>query len=200
MSRWRPGPGRLALLIVGLWLFGTGDGLITGAKLGNSPWTVLAQGVSKHTPLSIGEATIVLSFLVLLIWIPLRQRPGLGTILNAVVIGLAIDVTLSFLAAHQILSLRVAELLGGTLLVALGSGIYLTCALGPGPRDGLMVGVHRRFGPPVGRVRTAIEVSVFAAGAFLGGRVGIGTLVFALSIGPLVAIALRARGAEAREI
>jgi uncharacterized membrane protein YczE len=200
VSRWRPGPGRLSLLLVGLWLFGTGDGLITGAKLGNSPWTVLAQGVSKHSPLSIGEATIVLSFLVLLVWIPLRQRPGLGTILNAIIVGVAIDVTLSLLADDQALALRIVELLGGTLLVGLGSGIYLTCALGPGPRDGLMVGIHRRFGPSVGQVRTALELSVFAVGAFLGGRAGVGTLVFAVTIGPLVAIALRLRGAEAREI
>lgn len=200
MSRWRPGPARLLKLLAGLWLFGTGEGLLVGAKLGNSPWTVLAQGVSKHTPLSIGVTTITISFLVLLVWIPLGQRPGLGTILNAILVGVALDVTLGLLADHQALPLRVAEMIGGVLLVALGSGIYLTCALGPGPRDGLMVGLHRRLGPSVGHVRTALEISVFAIGVTLGGRAGVGTLVFALSIGPLVALALRTQGAVTREI
>lgn len=161
------------------------------ASLGNSPWTVLAQGLSRQLPLSVGAATIVISFLVLLAWVPLRQRPGLGTIANAVVIGLAIDATLTFMPAIRAWGVRSGEVLGGIVLVALGSGIYLGTALGPGPRDGLMTGLHRRTGQPVGLVRVVIELTVAAAGAALGGTVGLGTVAFAVLIGPLVARALR---------
>ncbi len=196
MSRWRPGPARLAKLVAGLWLFGTGEALVVNARFGNSPWSVLAQGVARHTPLSIGTATIVISALVLLAWIPLRQAPGLGTILNAILVGVAIDVTLGFLAADPGGGVRVVELAGGILCVAAGSGLYLTCALAPGPRDGLMTGLHRRFGFRVGSARTGVELSALVAGALLGGRFGVGTLLFAVSIGPLVALALRAQGAE----
>jgi uncharacterized membrane protein YczE len=151
---------------------------------------VLAQGLSRQLPLSVGAATILISFLVLLMWLPLRQRPGLGTIANAVVIGLAIDATLALMPATHGWALRAGEVLAGILLVALGSGIYLGTALGPGPRDGLMTGLHRRTGRPVGAVRVVIELTVAAAGAALGGTVGVGTLAFAVLIGPLVARAL----------
>ena len=190
LSRWRPGPRRLARLLVGLWMFGTGEALVVAADLGNSPWTVFADGVSEQTPLSIGLATVATSFVLLLIWIPLGERPGLGTLLNAIVVGVAIDVMLLVLGDAP-LSVRVVELLGGIALVGIGSGLYINAALGPGPRDGLMVGLHRRTGWPIGAVRAGIEVTALVVGAVLGGTYGLGTVAFALLIGPAVAFALR---------
>jgi uncharacterized membrane protein YczE len=189
-SLWRPGPRRLLRLLAGLWIFGTGEGLVVDSELGNSPWTVFAEGISVHSPLSVGAATVLTSFVILLVWIPLRERPGLGTIANAVVIGIAIDVTLSYLGRAP-LGIRVAELLAGIALVGVGSGLYLNAALGPGPRDGLMMGLHRLTGRPVALLRGAIEVSALVVGAILGGTVGIGTVAFALLVGPAVAAALR---------
>jgi len=185
-SRWRASPARFARLLAGLWLFGTGDALIVLADLGNAPWTVFAQGVSLHTPLTIGVATQVIGVFVLAAWIPLRERPGLGTICNVIVIGLAIDVMLPVLPDPSEVVGRTAALLVGTALVGIGSGFYLSANLGPGPRDGWMTGLHRRFGWPLSRVRLGIELSVLAAGAALGGTVGLGTVVFALLIGPAV--------------
>ena len=196
-SRWRAGPRRLGELLLGLWLFGTGEGLVVGSELGNSPWTVFAEGLAVQTPLSVGAATIAISGGVLLAWIPLRQAPGLGTLANAVVVGVAIDVTLLILPHDAPVPVRVAELLGGIGLVAVGSGIYLLTRLGPGPRDGLMVGLHRRTGRPVGLVRTAIELTALLVGALLGGTFGVGTVAFAVLIGPAVGWVLRRRGAEA---
>lgn len=190
LSRWRPGPRRLARLLVGLWVFGTGEALLVASGLGNSPWTVFAEGVSEQTPLSIGLATVLISFVLLLVWIPLGERPGLGTILNAVIVGVALDVMLLILGDAP-LPVRIGELLGGILLVGIGSGIYINAALGPGPRDGLMIGLHRRTGRPVGLLRGAIEVSALVVGFLLGGTVGPGTVAFALLIGPAVAFALR---------
>lgn len=164
------------------------------ATLGNSPWTVFAQGISRQTGLGVGTATIVVSFAVLALWIPLRQRPGLGTLANATVIGVAIGVTLGLVGAPGALAARAAFVAAGIAIVALGSGIYLTCRLGPGPRDGLMTGLHARTGHSLRLVRTGIEVSATAAGAALGGTVGIGTLAFALLIGPAVQLAVRAGG------
>lgn len=189
-SLWRPTPSRFARLIGGLTLFGVGDGLIVVAELGNSPWTVFAQGVSLNTPLSIGAATIVISFAVLLLWIPLRQALGLGTVANAIVIGLAIEVTVWALPEDPALGARWALMFGGIGLVAIGSGFYLTAALGPGPRDGLMTGLHRRTGLSLRLVRAAIEISVLLAGFLLGGTVGVGTVAFALAIGPGVQFAV----------
>lgn len=163
---------------------------MVGAGLGNSPWTVLAQGASRQVGATVGETTIAISFFVLLCWIPLRQAPGLGTVLNAVVIGLAIDLTLMVLPTRTAGAVRVVELIGGIGLVALGSGLYLGTDLGPAPRDGLMTGIHRRTGRRIGAVRVAIELTALAVGFVLGGTVGIGTLAFALSIGPAVAWAL----------
>jgi len=190
-SRWRASPQRLARLLAGLWLFGTGEGLVVHGDLGASPWTVFAQGVSVQTPLSIGQATILISGGVLLLWILLRQKPGLGTILNAIVIGVAIDVTLSLVGDDPTLVERWISLLGGVALVAIGSGFYLGAALGPGPRDGLMTGIHRVTGRPVSHVRMVIELLALLVGAILGGTVGVGTVIFALSIGPAVHLALR---------
>lgn len=188
-------------LVVGLWIFGTGEALLVAAELGNSPWTVFAEGIAVQTPLSVGAATVVTSFGVLLLWVPLRVRPGLGTIANAVVIGVAIDVVLAVLGHPAGLAARVLLVLGGIGLVGLGSGLYLGAALGPGPRDGLMTGLHRRTGLPLALVRGAIEVTALVVGALLGGTVGVGTVAFALLIGPAVAGALRllgTRGAPAR--
>jgi uncharacterized membrane protein YczE len=156
------------------------------ATLGNSPWTVLAEGVSEQTGAGIGEVTIALSFLVLLAWVPLRQRPGLGTVLNAIVVGLAIGVTLAVVDAPSHAAVRIVLVLGGIALVGAGSGLYLTSRLGPGPRDGLMTGLHARTGRSLRLVRAGLEVSVTVAGAALGGTVGVGTLAFALLIGPCV--------------
>jgi uncharacterized protein len=167
---------------------------VVASKLGNSPWSVFAQGVSNHTPLSIGGATLLISFFVLLWWIPLRQLPGLGTVLNAIVIGLSIDATLALLPHLGALAVRWASLLCGIALVGLASGLYLTAALGPGPRDGLMTGLQARFGFPLAAVRTAIEVTAVSIGFALGGRVGIGSVVFALLIGHAVAFAVKRIG------
>lgn len=190
LSLWRPGPRRLARLLFGLWLFGVGEALVVSSALGNSPWTVFAEGVSFQTPLSIGAATVVTSFAILLAWIPLGVRPGLGTVANAVLIGVAIDATLAVLDPAP-LGARIGELVLGIALVGVGSGFYLGSALGPGPRDGLMTGLHRRTGRPLAVLRGAIEFSALAAGAALGGTFGIGTIAFAVLVGPAVALALR---------
>jgi len=181
---WRPGPLRFAILIAGLWLFGTGEALIVAAELGNSPWTVLAEGVAKNTPLEIGGATVVISFAVLCAWVPLRQAPGLGTIMNAIVVGVALGVMVPLLPSDPPDGVRWAFLGGGIALVAVGGGIYLGARLGPGPRDGLMTGLHARTGRSLRLMRTVIEVSALAGGFALGGTVGVGTVAFALLIGP----------------
>lgn len=190
-SRWRASPRRLASLIFGLAIFGAGDACLVASELGNSPWTVFAEGVSVQTPLSVGAATIATSFVVLLLWIPLRQRPGLGTVANAFVVGLAIDATLLVLPSEVPLGVRWLELSGGIALVAVGSAFYLGAALGPGPRDGLMTGLHRVTGRPVSLVRGGIELTALLLGALLGGTFGVGTVAFALLIGPAVQSALR---------
>ena len=190
-SRWRASPSRLALLGLGLALFGAGEALVVAAGLGNSPWTVLAEGLAVHTPLGVGSATVAISMVVLLAWIPLRQRPWLGTIANAVMVGWVLGLVLAALGELDGTGVRVAGLLGGIGLVGLGSGFYLGAALGPGPRDGLMTGLHRRSGWPVAAVRGGIELSAVGIGAALGGTVGIGTVVFALLVGPAVALGLR---------
>ena len=191
---WRPRPAQLARLLPGLWLFGTGEACLVHSRLGNSPWTVLAQGVSRHTPLSVGNATIVISFLVMLAWIPLRQRPGLGTVLNAVLIGVAIDVILPVLPGPGGYGERLAFVVAGIALVATGSGLYLTAHLGPGPRDGLMTGLHFRTGRSLRLIRTLLEGSALIVGFALGGRAGIGTVAFALLVGPGVQRTVRMLG------
>ena len=190
-SLWRAGPRRLLRLVGGLWLFGVGEAMIVHADLGNSPWTVFAQGVAIHTPLSIGTATIVLSFLVMAVWIPLRQAPGLGTILNAILIGIAIDVTLPLLPATDGLGWRALLLAAGIAIIATGSGLYLTSYLGPGPRDGLMTALHHRTGRSLRLWRTVIESLALIAGFLLGGVVGVGTVAYAILIGPGVQAAVQ---------
>ena len=198
-SRWRARPPTLGVLILGLALFGTGEALLVVAALGNGPWTVFAQGLTVHTPMSIGLATFVLSVIVLLLWIPLRERPGLGTIANAVIIAVALQIGVQVIPSPSALWLRLLFVIGGIALIGLGSGLYLTTNLGPGPRDGWMTGLHVRFGWPVARVRTGIEVSVVVIGWLLGGTVGLGTVLFALFVGPSVGWGLRLmdRGASA---
>jgi uncharacterized membrane protein YczE len=193
-SRWRPTPGQLAQVVIGLWIFGIGEALLVASELGNSPWTVLAEGVSKHTPLSIGAATLVIGTAVLLCWIPLSERPGVGTVLNSIVIGISIDVTLGLLPHLHAPVVRGLSMLAGIAVVGLGSGLYLTAALGPGPRDGLMTGLHARYGWPLAAVRTAIELTAVTAGAILGGTVGVGSLLFAVLIGHAVSFGVRRIG------
>lgn len=202
-GRWRARPTTLVVLVVGLWLFGTGEALLVDADLGVSPWTVFAQGLSERFPVSIGLATLLTSAAVLALWIPLRERPGLGTIANAVVIAVSLEVMSTVLPEPKALVPRVAMVIASIALIGLGSGLYLTANLGPGPRDGWMTGIHRRTGWPVTAVRLTIEATVLVIGWLLGGTVGLGTVAFATLIGPSVGYGLRlcgwlGRGASAR--
>lgn len=189
-GRWRPRPLTLVVLFAGLWLFGTGEALLVASRLGNTPWTVLAQGVSRHSPLSIGEATFAISLVVLLAWIPLRERPGFGTIANAVVIAVAIDAMLRVLPQPDATAARLGEVVAAIGSIGIGSGLYLTTWLGPGPRDGWMTGLARRSHLPIATVRLSIELSALVSGWLLGGRVGLGTVVFALTIGHAVSLSM----------
>ncbi len=182
---------RLVQLYTGLTLYGVSMGLMLRAELGLEPWSVLNQGISRHTGLSIGTVTIVSGALILLLWIPLRQRPGLGTVSNVVVLGLVMDATLAWMPDLDSLGARIPLLAGAVLLNGAATGLYIAADFGPGPRDGLMTGLHRRTGRPVRLVRTCIEVTVLAAGFALGGSVGVGTVVYALAIGPLAQFFLR---------
>jgi uncharacterized membrane protein YczE len=194
-SRWSVTPASLGVLLVGLYAFGTGEALIVQGGLGVSPWTVLAQGLSTILPVSIGVSTFLVSALVLLLWIPLRERPGLGTIANAVVIAVALQVGVALVPAPGGWPAQLALVLAGIAMIGLGSGLYLTTNLGPGPRDGWMTGIHLRTGWPVGRVRLGIELVVLLVGWLLGGTVGLGTVLFAILIGPAVAQGLALAGA-----
>lgn len=189
-SRWRTGPGTFVVLIVGLWLFGTGEAMLVDATLGNAPWTVFAQGIAVRTGITIGLATFATSVVVLLMWIPLREKPGLGTVANAIVIALALQVMIGVLPTPESVGWRLVQVVAGIVLVGIGSGLYLTTNLGPGPRDGLMTGIHERTGIAVTPVRLSIEVVVLAVGWVLGGTVGVGTVLFAVLIGPSVGYGL----------
>lgn len=172
-------------LLAGLWLYGLSLALVVEAGLGVAPWDVLHQGLARVTGLSIGTWVVLVSVLVLLLWIPLRQRPGVGTVLNAVLIGVSLDVWLALLPDLDALPVRVAALVTGVGLNAVATAAYIGARLGPGPRDGLMTGIAAR-GHSVRAVRTGIEVAALTTGWLLGGTVGVGTLVYALGIGPLV--------------
>ncbi len=187
-SRWDLSFSRVAILFFGLAIFGLGDALVVQSNLGNAPWTVFAQGLSLKTGLSLGWATFVTGCFVLLIWIPLRERPGFGTLSNIVIISAAIEFGVSVFPLQETLIGGLASALIGIALVGLGSALYITCGLGPGPRDGAMTGIHQRTGVRVGRVRMGIEVTVLIVGALLGGKLGLGTALFALLIGQSVAI------------
>ncbi|WP_091706766.1 YitT family protein [Microbacterium sp. cf046] len=183
-------PRRITQLLVGLVLYGAGCALTVEAGLGVDPWTVFAQGVSIHTGIGIGWVTNIVGFLVLLLWIPLRQKPGIGTIANILLVGTSMQVVLTFVPPIAGLPAQIAVLLGGILMVAIASGLYIGARFGPGPRDGLMTGLHARLHWPIWVCRALVELSVLAIGWLLGGTVGIGTVLFAVLIGPLVHIAL----------
>jgi uncharacterized membrane protein YczE len=181
---------RLIQLYAGLALYGASMALIIRSALGNMPWDVLHQGLAGRIGWSIGTVSILVGALVLLAWIPLRQRPGVGTVSNVVVIGLAVDATLAVVPAPGALPLRVGLLTAGVLLNAVATAAYIGVHLGPGPRDGLMTGLVRRTGGSVRLVRTSIEVAVVATGWLLGGTLGLGTVLYAVAIGPLVQVLL----------
>jgi uncharacterized membrane protein YczE len=182
---------RLAQLYIGLLLYGLSAALLVRARLGLDPWDVFHQGLSRHIGLAIGTVVIIVGLLVLLFWIPLRQLPGLGTISNAVLIGLSLNWSLDVLPVPGALAWRIAEMAAGVLLCGIATGMYIGADFGPGPRDGLMTGLARRTGRSIRLVRTGLELTVLAAGWLLGGTVGIGTVVFALTIGPLSQLFLR---------
>ncbi len=183
-------PRRLLQLFAGLSLYGFSMGLLVRSTLGLDPWDVFHEGVAKGTSLSFGGVVIVVGVFVLLLWVPLRQWPGLGTIANAIVVGVATDVTLSVLAAPEALAPRAAFLVSGIVLNGLAGALYIGAQLGPGPRDGLMTGLVRRTGWSVRVVRTGLEVTVLVIGFLLGGTVGVGTVLYALAIGPLLQVFL----------
>jgi len=194
---------RILQLIVGLALYGFGCGLMVVAGVGLDPWTVFAQGVSLRTGIGIGWVTNVIGFAVLLLWIPLRQKPGVGTIANILLVGTSIQVTVSLMPALDDLVVRIAVFAAGLVAVAVASGLYIGAHFGPGPRDGLMTGIRSRFGWPIWLARAVVELTVLAAGWLLGGNVGFGTIAFAVLIGPMVHLTLplfdtrRARTSEA---
>jgi uncharacterized membrane protein YczE len=187
-NRWDLSLKRVLILFFGLAIFGLGDGLIIQSGLGNAPWSVLAQGISLKSGLSIGTSTLIIGALVLSLWIPLRERPGFGTIANILIISLFIEVGTNIFPRQEDLLPGLLFTLVGIAMVGIGSSLYITCGLGPGPRDGAMTGLHQRTGVRVGRVRLGLEVVVSLAGALLGGTLGLGTLLFALLIGQSVAI------------
>ncbi|MBL7495657.1 hypothetical protein I6A84_20835 [Frankia sp. CNm7] len=176
---------RLPQLYIGLVLYGVSLALMIRGRLGLAPWDVLHVGLTHHIPLTVGQILTVVAFVVLIAWIPLRERPGLGTLSNAVVLGLATDATLALLDSPGDLAARVALTAGGIALCALATAMYIGAQLGRGPRDGLMTGLHRRTGWSIRLVRTGIEVAVLLLGLALGGSAGLGTVAFALAIGPL---------------
>jgi len=189
-GRWDLSFSRVLILFFGLAIFGLGDSLLIQANIGNAPWTVLAEGVTLKSDLSIGWATFFISVFVLLLWIPLRERPGFGTLSNIVLIALFIQIGTMIFPEVNSIPAGIAYDLIGIALVGFGSALYITCGLGPGPRDGAMTGIHQRSGIRVGRVRMGIEITVLLAGWSLGGTLGIGTALFALLIGQSVAIFL----------
>jgi uncharacterized membrane protein YczE len=189
-SRWQLNPPRVGVLFLGLFIFGLGDSLLIQSTIGNAPWSVLAQGVSGRLDITMGWSTFAISTAVLLLWIPLKEKPGFGTISNIVIIATAIQIGVSVFPQQDSFAIAVVYCLVGIAMVGFGSALYITCGLGPGPRDGLMTAIHNRSGIRIGRVRLAIESSVFVAGWLLGGTVGLGTLLFALLIGQSIAISL----------
>ena len=180
----------LMILIMGEFIFGVGDALLISAEIGNTPWTVLAEGISIITGMTVGQATFVISLVVLFLWIPIKEIPGIGTILNAIIIAATIDIMVPILPTPDNLIIQIIQVFSGIILIAIGSSMYLTANLGPGPRDGWMTGIQRVSGIPIGRVRITIELSVLIIGTLLGGNLGLGTVLFAITIGRIVAICL----------
>jgi uncharacterized membrane protein YczE len=184
-------PERLLRLLLGLWLYGVAIALMIEGALGASPWDVLHLGLARHLPLSFGVVMVLTAAAVLLAWIPLRQMPGLGTLANAILLGPFADLALAWLEKPQTLPLRIGYLVAGVVVCAFATAMYVGAQLGPGPRDGLMTGLARRTGRSIRRVRTLLEVGVLAIGVALGGMVGVGTVLFALGVGPLTQFFLR---------
>ncbi|GAA0699120.1 hypothetical protein OOK44_05190 [Streptomyces cellulosae] len=182
---------RLFQLYAGLALYGASSALLVRSGLGLEPWNVLHQGLSERTGLSMGVVLTALGALILLLWIPLRQRPGLGTVSNVLVIGVAMDATLAVVPDAHNMAVRVALMVSGIVLNGAATGLYIAARFGPGPRDGLMTGLNRRTGVSVRLVRTAIEITVVVTGFLLGGTVGVGTLLYAVAIGPFAQLFLR---------
>jgi uncharacterized membrane protein YczE len=180
----------LIYLVLGLTLFAIGETLLITANQGVSPWTVLAQGISFQTNLSIGVTTFIVSLIVLILWYPLKQKPGLGTILNIVLISIIIDLSTPILPYPKSFLFQIVQSIVAVFVVGLGSGFYLTANLGPGPRDGLMTGLQNITNQPIALIRTILEVSAVCVGFYLGGVVGIGTLLFAFGIGPTVSVSI----------
>lgn len=189
-SKWQLNFPRFLILISGLAIFGLGDSIIVNSNIGNTPWTVLAQGISIKTGVSIGFATFLVSTMVLLLWIPLKEKPGFGTIANIVVIAAALQFGLMFFPKTNNLVFGVFFAFIGVFLVGIGSALYITCGLGPGPRDGLMTALHNRTKIRISRIRLTIEMAALSIGWFLGGHVGLGTAIFALFIGQSIAISI----------
>ena len=185
---------RMMVLIFGLMIFGIGEAFLVVTSLGNSPWVVLSEGISLNSSLNIGESTFLVSVVVLLLWIPLRQKPGFGTLANIVVIAASIELGLLIIPIVDNVYMKYFYVLFGIALVGIGSALYITCGLGTGPRDGLMTGLHYKTGVRVGRVRLGIEIVALSVGAILGGSLGVGTALFALLIGQSVAISLGVLG------
>ena len=188
--RWDLSISRILILFFGLFIFGLGDSLLVQSNTGNAPWTVLAEGVAKNLNISLGFSTFAISTLILLLWIPLREKPGFGTLANIAIIASAIQLGVNVFPLASNYFVGVAMDLLGIAMVGMGSALYITCALGPGPRDGLMTAIHNKTGVRVGRVRLGIEGTVLLLGWLLGGTIGLGTALFALLIGQSIAISL----------
>ena len=177
-------------LCFGLTLFGIGEGLLLVSYTGASPWSVLAQGISNYVNLSIGTITFFISIFVIILWIFLNQKPGIGTFLNVIIIAVMIDVCLNYVSTPESFELKIFLAIFAVIITGIGSGIYLIANLGPGPRDGLMTGLQKKTNFPIASVRAFLEISVVSIGWYLGGTVGVGTLLFAFGIGPCVALGL----------
>lgn len=177
---------RIAQLLIGLFLYGIAIAMMVRATVGVAPWDVLTQGISKQTGIEFGWVTNIVGLLVLLLWIPIRQKPGIGTLLNVLLIGPSAQLGLTVLPEITVLWQQILVFAGGLLVLAIATGLYIGARFGPGPRDGLMTGIHKRWGFPIWAVRTAIEVTVLGVGWLLGGNVGLGTVAFAVLIGPMV--------------
>ena len=189
-SRWDLSPLRTTVLFFGLFIFGLGDSLLIQSEIGNAPWSVLAQGIAAKLEMTMGWSTFAISSVVLLLWIPLKEKPGFGTLSNIALIAIAIQVGVTVFPVQDSFLFGVIYCLIGIAMVGIGSSLYITCGLGPGPRDGLMTALNKKTGVRIGRVRLGIEGTVLVAGWLLGGTVGLGTLMFALLIGQSIAISL----------
>ena len=181
---------RIAQLVLGVIFYGIAISLIVRAAIGVAPWDVLTQGIGKQTGLSFGLITVITSVIVLLLWIPIRQKPGIGTVLNTLLVGPSAEVGLALIPEQSELWVRILLFIAGLVLLAVATGLYIGARFGPGPRDGLMTGIHHRWGVKIWIVRTSIEVVVLSIGWILGGNVGVGTVAFALLIGPMVNITM----------